>query len=40
MQKTKIMATGPINSWKIDGEEMERVTYLIFWGSKIIADGD
>ena len=39
-QNTKIMASGPINSWKIDGEEMERVTYLIFWGSKIIADGD
>ena len=39
-QKTKIMASGPITSWQIDGEEMERVTYLIFWGSKIIADGD
>ena len=40
IQKTKIMASGPINSWKIDGEEMERVTYLIFWSSKIITDGD
>ena len=40
IQKTKIMASSPISSWKTDGEEMERVTYFIFWGSKIIADGD
>ena len=39
-QKTKIMASGPITSWQIDGETMETVTDLIFWGSKIIVDGD
>ena len=39
-QKTKIMASGPITSWEIDGETMETVTDFIFWGSKIIADGD
>ena len=39
-QKTKIMASGPITSWQIDGETMERVTDFIFWGSKITADGD
>ena len=34
------MASGPITSWQIDGEAMERVTHFIFWGSKITADGD
>ena len=34
------MACGPITSWQIDGETMETVTDFIFWGSKIIADGD
>ena len=40
IQKTKIMAFGPITSWQIDGETMEPVTDLIFAGSKITADGD
>ena len=40
IQKTKIMASGPITSWKIDGETMEAVTDFIFLGSKITADGD
>ena len=40
IQKTKIMASGPINSWQIDGERMETVTDFIFLGSKITADGD
>ena len=40
IQKTKIMASGPITSWQIDGETMEIVTDFIFWGSKITADGD
>ena len=40
IQKTKIMACGPITSWQIDGETMETVTELIFLGSKITADGD
>ena len=40
IQKTKIMASGPISSWQIDGETMETVTYFIFPDSKIIADGD
>ena len=40
IQKTKIMASGPIISWQIDGETMERVADFIFWGSKITADGD
>ena len=40
MQKTKIMASGPITSWQIDGETMETVTHYIFLGSKITADGD
>jgi len=40
IQKTKIMASGPITSWEIDGKTMEMVTNLIFWGSKITADGD
>ena len=39
-QKTKIMASGPITSWQIDGETVERVTDFIFEGSKIIADDD
>ena len=39
IQKTKIMASGPITSWEIDGETMETVTDFIFWGSKITADG-
>jgi len=38
--KTKIMASGPITSWQIDGETMETATDFIFLGSKIIADGD
>ena len=40
IQKTKIMAFGPITSWQIDGETMETVRDFIFLGSKIIADGD
>ena len=40
IQKTKIMACGPITSWQIDGEIMETVTDFIFLGSKITADGD
>ena len=40
IQKTKIMASGPITSWDIDGETVERVSDFIFWGSKITADGD
>ena len=40
IQKTRIMASGPITSWQIDGETMETVTNFIFGGSKIIADGD
>ena len=39
-QKTKIMASGPITSWQIDGETMETVTDFIFLGSKITANGD
>ena len=39
IQKTKIMASGPITSWQIDGEIMETVTEFIFLGSKITADG-
>ena len=39
-QKTKLMASGPITSWQIDGETMETVTDFIFLGSKITADGD
>ena len=39
-QKTKIMASGPITSWQIDGEKVETVADFIFWGSKITADGD
>ena len=40
IQKTKIMASGPITSWQIDGETMETVRDFIFGGSKITADGD
>ena len=40
IQKTKIMASGPITSWQIDGETMEAIRDFIFWGSKITADGD
>ena len=39
-QKTKIMASGPISSWEIDGETVETVSDFIFWGSQITADGD
>ena len=39
IQKTKIMASGPITSWQIDGETMEAVRDFIFWGFKITADG-
>ena len=39
-RQTKIMASGPINSWQIDGETVETVTDFIFLGSKITADGD
>ena len=40
IQETKIMASGPITSWQIDGETIEIVSDFIFWGSKITADGD
>ena len=40
IQKTKIMASGSITSWEIDGEPVETVSDFIFWGSKITADGD
>ena len=40
IEKTKIMASSPITSWQIDGETVETVRDFIFWGSKIIADGD
>ena len=40
IQKTKIMASGPITSWEIDGKTVETVSDFIFWGSKITADGD
>ena len=40
IQKTKIMASGPITSWKIDGETVETVSDFIFLGSKITTDGD
>ena len=40
IQKTKIMVSGPITSWEIDGETMETVSDFIFLGSKITADGD
>ena len=40
IQKTKIMASGPITSWQTDGETVETVPDFIFWGSKITTDGD
>ena len=40
IQKTKIMASGPITSWQVDGETVEIVADFNFWGSKITADGD
>ena len=40
IQKTKIMAYGPMTSWQIDGVTMETVRDFIFWGSRITADGD
>ena len=40
IQKTKIMASGPITSWLIDGERVETVADFIFWGSKITEDGN
>ena len=40
IQKTKIMASGPITTWKVDGETVETVTDFIFLGSKVTADGD
>ena len=40
IQKTKIMASGPITSWEIDRETVETVSDFIFWGSKITANGD
>ena len=40
IQKTTIMASGPITSWQIDGETIEPVRNFTFWGSKITADGD
>ena len=40
IQEIKIMASGPITSWQIDGETMERVAHFIFFGSKVTADGD
>ena len=40
IQKTKIMQSGPITSWEIDGETVEIVSDFTFWGSKITADGD
>ena len=40
IQKTKIIASGPITSWEIDGETMETLSDFIFWGSKITAYGD
>ena len=40
IQKTKIMASGPITLWKIDGETVETMSDFIFWGSRITADSD
>ena len=40
IQKTKIMASGPVTSWEVDGETVETVSNFIFWGSKITANGD
>ena len=39
IQKTKLMASGPITSWEIDGETVQTVSDFIFWGSKITAEG-
>ena len=39
-KKTKLMASGPISSWEIDGKTVETVSYFIFWGSKVTEDGD
>ena len=40
IQKTKLVASGPITSWEVDGETVETMSDFIFWGSKITADGD
>ena len=40
IQEMKIMASGPITTWEIDGETVETVSHFMFWGSKITADGD
>ena len=40
IQKTKIIASGPVTLWEIDGETVETVSDFVFWGSKITADGD
>ena len=40
IQKTKVMASGPVTSWQIDGETVETMSDFIFWGSKITADDD
>ena len=40
IQKMKVMASGPITSWEVDGKTVETVSDFIFWGSKITADGD
>ena len=40
IQKTKIMASGPITSWQVDGETVETVSDFVFWSSKVTADGD
>ena len=40
IQKTKVMASGPVTSWEIDGETVETVSDFTFWGSKVTADGD
>ena len=40
IQKTKIMASGPITAWQIEGEKVEVETDFLFWGSKILGDGD
>ena len=39
-QKTKLIASGPVTSWEIDGETVETVSDFIFWGSKVTVDGD
>ena len=40
IKKSKIMASGPITSWQVEGENVEAVTDFLFWGSKITVDGD